>query len=140
VHVNNQSNLKHDELSVSTDGYIRLTEKTLDIIHMKHLDSGLFISEQINGPDVDVMSELTGYTEWSSQTSPSISIGWDWKFNCFKESRTYEIVGDPFSNLLLQDEYCNDLTEDENLKRISKIINKLDWVDDLKGHISKKYV
>jgi len=140
VHVSNQGDQKHDVLYVSTDGYIRLTEKTLDIIPMRHLDSGLFVSDQVHGLKVDVVSELTGYTEWSSQTSPSISIGWDWKLNCFKESRTYEIVGAPFSNLLLQDEFSNDLTVGENLKRISKIINKLDWVDDLKGHISKKYV
>jgi len=140
VHVSNQSDRNNEVLYVSTDGYIRLTEKFLDIIPLKHLDSGLFISEKTHRLNIDEVSELTGYTEWISRTSPSISIGWDWKLNCIKNPRTYEIVGSPFSNLLLQDEYSNDFTMDQNLKLISKMINKLGWADDLESSITKKYL
>jgi len=76
--INKQASQPALSIRVSKDGYIRLTEKTLHAIPIRHLDSGVYRTDHRDHPATRP-STLSGYTEWVSETSPAISIGWDWQ-------------------------------------------------------------
>jgi len=139
VNISNDLNHQNNNFHVSKDGYIRIREESLAIVHMEHLDSGLFSTHDDDYTKESSTCIVCGYTEWHSKTQPSISIGWDWKLNNLKEPLAYEIVGEPFSNILLQDEAFEDLSMDVNLKRISDIIKSRGWNNALESLITQKY-
>ena len=111
-------------LHICQDGYIRLTESELRCIPIIHLYSGLHERPFA----LDGTASLIGFTEWQSETIPSISIGWDWRLNKVRMPTQYELDGLPFTNVqLLGPDNC-DYPSEENLERISAFIHTLDWI------------
>ena len=65
-------------ITIAPDGYIRLTFEEFRKISLIHLISGLDEDELVSLQEGATITEITGYTEWVSDTIPTISIGWDW--------------------------------------------------------------
>ena len=128
-----------EALSVSNDGYVRITKHAMSMIPMKHLDSGLFAPSILLNSEVDGTCEISGYTEWISETAPSISIGWNWTLNYLSYPHAYEITGLPYSNVLLLDEYSRELSEIASLKALARIVDKTPWATEIERHITQKY-
>ncbi|HYD80169.1 MAG TPA: DUF4902 domain-containing protein [Paucimonas sp.] len=63
---------------VSHDGYIRLSLRNLSEIPFVHLasdlDTGILEELQMQ----TVPAQTAGYSEWISNTTPAISLGWSW--------------------------------------------------------------
>mgnify|MGYP000220365078 CR=1 FL=1 len=135
----NHSDPQRTPLNLSGDGYIRLSKKSFQAIPLSHLESGLYSSEQQLDSDTKSLCGISGYTEWHSETIPSISIGWDWTLKTSENPPTYEMIDLPFSNVHLQDDFGEDLPLNDNLKELSILIKKTNWKNDVKASITNKY-
>lgn len=94
--------------TVSHDGYIRLSLKSLSELPFTHLSSDF---------DKDILTDLklqtvpardAGFSEWSSDTVPAISVGWSW----FIHTDTQRLLAAPEairSNVMLVDAHGYDL-------------------------------
>lgn len=66
------------------DSLIRLHPDQLQRLALVHVHSGVDVSD--NGdltsaplsPNLADWADITGYTEWRSQSRPAVSVGWDW--------------------------------------------------------------
>ncbi|NNM82657.1 MAG: DUF4902 domain-containing protein [Burkholderiales bacterium] len=86
---------------VSKDGYIRMTFRELHDLELVHLASGLDEEDHDRGFEAAQHTEITGYTEWITETTPAITIGWDWKLE-ISGNRPRLIKCDlPRSNIML---------------------------------------
>lgn len=111
-------------LAISGDGHIRLRLAELKGIHLKHLVSGL--DEDIQGAAHlgALHTTISGYTEWVSETTPAISIGWDWQMH--GAARLLRI-GEPRSNLLLQDVHHIDMDYFKSATFLEAFVDTLEW-------------
>lgn len=112
-------------MKISNQGLVRLTFEALTTIPLSHLISGLDTdcAESVCGRP----TEITGFTEWTTQTNPAITIGWDWKIE-FKDGHSrYERLGHPRSNLMLIDDQGQDHGWDKNLVQISQFVDSVPW-------------
>lgn len=116
--------INQKKLLICDDGYIRLTESELRSIPIIHLYSGLHkLPSAVEGS-----TAMTGFTEWQSETIPSISIGWDWHLNKLRLPAQYELDGHPYTNVQLLDPGNLDYSADESLERIRSFIHTLNWI------------
>jgi Domain of unknown function (DUF4902) len=65
------------------DSRVRLHEAALRSLGLRHLQSGLDVFEERESASLtveaaSVMTAISGYTEWGSDTVPAVSLGWDW--------------------------------------------------------------
>ena len=74
---------------------------------MVHLMSGL--DENSSSLISLADTAITGYTEWTSQGSPAISIGWDWKLVGFQRDVSLIQTGTPGTNLMFVDQSGQDI-------------------------------
>lgn len=127
-------------LTVNDDGYIRLSFDELSQIPLSHLISGLDDEVSRLTQFSAVFSEITGYTEWVTDTKPSISIGWDWILD-FSETRSgeYKRVGEPRSNLMLINSKKHDLGDEKTTVLIETIVDEMNWQTVVHNYISARY-
>ena len=92
-------------LTVSPDGYVRLTVTAFRAIPLSHLLSEL--DADVNLPPSTAsgacLASIVGYTEWASQTTPALSLGWDWRIATTAGRVRYEREGEVRSNIMLVD-------------------------------------
>lgn len=122
--MNSNSLLPGSSYAISDDGRIRLHLAELRAVHLLHLISGL----DENIPDTisagALPTTISGYTEWVSDTVPVISIGWDWQMS---DSSRPVRVGEPRSNLALQDAEQLDTACIETAVLLEAFVDTLDW-------------
>ncbi|WP_262964619.1 DUF4902 domain-containing protein [Methylobacter psychrophilus] len=124
---------------LSTDGYIRLTLAQLTCLQLHHLHSNLYTEHILNVCSATSLTEIKGYTEWVSQSQPSISVGWDWLVDYRIGATDYSMDGQPFSNILLRNNQQHDLSEEESLTIIGLWLNTLNWQEEIFNYIQSKY-
>lgn len=124
---------------LSADGYIRLTLKQLAHLQLHHLYSNLYTEYTLNEPSTTSLTDIEGYTEWVSHTQPSISVGWDWQVDYQIGATDYSMVGQPFSNILLQNNQQLDFSEEESLTILGLWLNTLNWQEEIFNYIQSKY-
>ncbi|OYV71357.1 MAG: hypothetical protein B7Z67_01060 [Acidiphilium sp. 21-60-14] len=88
---------------ISEDGYIRLSFPELEAIRLIHMTSGLdeYAPEIVSAGAIS--TSITGYTEWISNTSPAITIGWDWQLETICNPVSLKRISEPRSNIMLED-------------------------------------
>lgn len=128
--------------TISTDGYLRLTFKDLQKVRLVHLISGLDEHTESAHRTGAFFAEITGYTEWVSlDSSPAISIGWDWILPSAKFGKPYyKKVSEPRSNIMLVDECQTDLGETVTTSFIDRIILKINWQVEVNDYLLTRYV
>ena len=112
-------------MKISTQGLIRLTYDALSTISLSHLISGI----DTDGSDDDCgrPTELTGFTEWVTQTTPAITIGWDWKIEFKNGQSRYERLGQPRSNVMLINDHGLDHGWGHNLDHLARYVDSMPW-------------
>src|ERR1700733_567130 len=94
-------------LTVSADGYVRLTVSAFRAIALTHLLSEL--DADIGLPPSTAsgacLASIAGYTEWASQTTPALSLGWDWRIETTAGQVRYEREGGIRRNGMLGGEW-----------------------------------
>ncbi|MFT6914845.1 MAG: hypothetical protein ACJAWL_001144 [Motiliproteus sp.] len=123
-------------LTLSDDGYVHLPLSELERISMQHLYSGL--DEEHVPPSFEgaSLTEICGYTEWVSLTSPALSVSWDWRIDLMNQ---IAICGLPYSNIMLFDDCRRDYEVDETLRFLGKWLLTFDWQSEVKTSINKSY-
>ncbi|HEX2788958.1 MAG TPA: DUF4902 domain-containing protein [Steroidobacteraceae bacterium] len=128
-------------LAVSPDGYVRLTETALRAIPLAHLLSEL-------DPDLDLppstasgacLASIVGYTEWVSQTSPALSLGWDWRIATIGCRVRYQREGEVRSNVMLVDARRQDLGARFTGALLRVAVDNLGWERSVDQYISNRY-
>jgi len=86
-----------------------MTFESFQRIGISHLFSGIDDDRPpINGVGANY-SAITGYTEWVSNSSPVITIGWDWAMTRGETNASLVHAGIPGTNLMFLDQQNQDL-------------------------------
>ena len=121
------------DLPRENDGALRLTFKQLESIKFELIDVGL--NNEVPDLHSNSITELNGYAECSSNTTPQLSIGLDWSFI----NGQYQFIGHPFVNFILQDQNGKDLNNQRNLDQIRKFVEQQNWNKLLIDKLNSSY-
>ena len=128
-------------LAVSPDGYVRLTVSALRAIPLTHLLSEL--DADVNLPPSTAsgacLASIVGYTEWASQTTPALSLGWDWRIATTAGRVRYEREGEVRSNVMLLDAQRRDLGALATGVLLCVAVDILQWEQAVDHYISNRY-
>ncbi len=126
---------------VSPDGYVRVTAAALRAVPLAHLLSEL--DADLNLPPSTAsgatLASIAGYTEWASQTTPALSVGWDWRIATSGCRVRYERQGEVRSNIMLVNARCQDLGELATLAVLGVAVDDLEWERAVDHYISNRY-
>ena len=128
-------------LAVSPDGYVRLTTTAFRAIPLNHLLSELDadISLPPSTASGATLASIVGYTEWSSQTTPALSLGWDWRIATAAGQVRYQRDGEVRSNIMLVDVRRRDLGALATGVLLCVAIDMLEWEQAVDHYISNRY-
>lgn len=124
---------------LSDDGYIRLTLETLLITPLVHLLSGLDDDKPIFFQEGASLAHISGYTEWVSTASPTITLGWDWGLDVSQGQPFYVRLGAPRSNIMLIDTMARDLGPTKTSVLLEAAIDALAWQEEVHKYIITRY-
>jgi hypothetical protein len=128
-------------LAVSADGYVRLTVTALRAIALTHVLSEL--DADIHLPPSTAsgacLASIAGYTEWASQTTPALSLGWDWRIATTGGRVRYQREGEVRSNVMLLDARRRDLGALATGMLLCVAVDSLGWEQAVDNYISNRY-
>ena len=122
------------------DGYVRLTPEQFQAIPLVHLLSGLDPDEPLPLHEGASRTDISGYTEWVSETAPVITLGWDWRMEGASGQARYLRTGLPRSNIMLVDDLRRDLGSAKTAKLLEAAIDKTAWQAVVQRRIMDRYV
>jgi hypothetical protein len=128
-------------LAVSPDGYVRLTVTAFRAIALTHLLSELDADLKLPPSTVSgaCLASIVGYTEWASQTTPALSLGWDWRIATTAGRVRYEREGEVRSNVMLVDTCRRDLGALATGVLLGVAVDILGWEPAVDHYISNRY-
>lgn len=127
-------------LTLSGDGHVRLTMETLLTLHFEHLLSGLDGVSSLTHPEGACVASISGYTEWLTTTTPTVTMGWDWQLDVSQGQPIYTRQPFPRSNIMIIDRQQYDLGAAESLTLVERAIDALTWQETVRRHIAACYV
>lgn len=128
-------------MRIDPDSYIRLTFDEFRQLPLVHLISGLDEDKPILLPEGAIYSDITGYTEWVSDTMPAVSVGWDWMIQSTQvKGEYYKRISEPRSNLMLVNAQQRDLGPTKTAALIETVIDKIAWKNVISQYISTRYM
>lgn len=129
-----------DSLQVSQDGYIRMSLPAFMELPLSHFLSGLDNEPNRQTVEGGIEASISGYSEWLSDTSPRVTVGWDWRLDLTTGSPRYLREGMPRSNIMLIDSANGqDLGEGTTEASIASRIDLDGLSSDLGKHITSRY-
>lgn len=129
-----------DSLQVSQDGYIRMSLPAFMELPLSHFLSGLDNEPNRQTVEGGIEASISGYSEWLSDTSPRVTVGWDWRLDLTTGSPRYLREGMPRSNIMLIDSANGqDLGEETTEASIASRIDLDGLSSDLGKHITSRY-
>jgi hypothetical protein len=131
--------MKPPILTVSDDGYIRLSFTKLHNFPFTHLLSGLDSENDDSVTAGASQSSITGYTEWLSDSAPQITIGWDWEMYFANSKVCLRRISEPRSNLMLLDASNNDIGYEKSTLLQEMFIDGLQWQPIVLEQINVRY-
>jgi hypothetical protein len=122
------TDIQPQTLAISPDGYIRLSLANVSAMPFLHLFSEVNddLLEELQLQLQAVPARLAGFSEWKSNTSPAISIGWGW----FIHSRTNRVCLAPDgvrSNVMLIDALGYDLGALKTSNLFCSWLSNFEW-------------
>lgn len=114
-------------LTLSWDGYVRLMFEAFLICEMVHLCSGVDEDKPSSAGAGASYSIITGYTEWVSCSSPTITVGWDWQLTGMQGTSRLVQVGTLGSNLMFVDQHSNDLGSGRTQQLLTNWLKAFSW-------------
>jgi hypothetical protein len=129
------------QLQVSDDGYVRLGVadfRSIPLFHcLSELDSDA--PEPARRPSGAVAASIDGYTEWVSETTPALSLGWDWRIATTAGSVRYVRDGDVRSNVMLIDVRGGDIGAMATGVLLCVAVDALGWEKIVADYITNRY-
>ena len=126
-------------VTISKDGYLRMTVSTIENIPLVHLLSGLD-EDEIDSDQLQAeVCRISGYTEWVSSTKPVITIGWDWRLDVSQGLPRYVLEGLPRSNLMFLDGQRRDLGSTQTATMLRAVVEAIFWQEETAKAIRNRY-
>jgi len=126
------------QLSISEFGRIQISAPLLNTLTFFHLESGVYSSRLHDGQIRSSRTNIDGYTEWLSDSTPQITVGWDWMLLPYGGYRISKI-GSYFSNLQLVGESGEPLNSEASEHILEHFFESLNWTQKLEEFITHKY-
>jgi hypothetical protein len=126
-------------LTISADGYIRITAAEFSMMHFSHLISGLDEDSPPFPDESAASTAISGYTEWLSGSEPKLSIGWDWVMDVSAGTVRFNRVGEPRSNCMLIDAEHRDLGYVASNIALGYLMDALPWQEEVERQIAARY-
>lgn len=124
---------------MSDDGYVHLPAAEMQRICLIHIISGIDEDVPAGATEAGVPTTITGYTEWTNNARPAISIGWDWQMHASQSDVFLQRVSPPRSNLMLQNTSRSDVGPAKTESLLEDIIDQLNWQTTTLNHICGRY-
>jgi|UniRef100_E6QVK6 hypothetical protein len=126
-------------ITLSEDGYVRLTLETFLVTPLVHLVSGLDEDSPNPSQEGGSLARISGYTEWVSASTPIITLGWDWWLDVSRGKFDYVRSGAPRCNVMLVDAMQRDLGSVQTLGLLEAAIDGLAWREEVQKQIVTRY-
>ena len=126
-------------MQVSPDGLVRLSIDELLSMSISHLISGLDAEQGAHNAMCGQQTSISGYTEWVSNSTPAISIGWDWCIKSTASQPYWTRVGSPRSNVMLVYATGGDAGWTKNLEILSTVVDALPWREQIPQAVATRY-
>jgi len=128
-------------LTVSADGYLRMTLTRFRSITLRHLLSELDDDDAPLGCEAAgaIAASIVGFTEWVSDTTPALSLGWDWRLDTGGRDARYIRAGEVRSNVMLCEPGIGDLGDVATSATLCAAVDALAWQAETHHHITKRY-
>ena len=126
-------------VTLSPDGYLRMTFADFANIPFVHLLSGLDDDDYVSHPSLAYICSISGYTEWISSISPVVTIGWDWRLEVSQGRPRYALAGSPRSNLMFLDEARRDMGPVRTIALLEAALDATWWQEGTIEAISARY-
>lgn len=126
-------------LTISADGYIRLTPAEFSTVVFSHLISGLDEDIPSFRGESAASTAISGYTEWLSGDPPKLSVGWDWVMDVLGGKVRFNRVGEPRSNCMLLDAEQRDLGFVASNEAMACLVDALPWQAEVERQIALRY-
>lgn len=127
-------------ITLSEDGYVRLTLETFLTTPLVHLLSDLDDDNLTPCREGASLVRISGYTEWISTTTPTITIGWEWQLGIPKGNAIYARLNAPRSNVMLVDAMQHDLGSAKTLVLLEAAIDMFAWQEEVQTYIATQYI
>ena len=126
-------------ITLSDDSYIRMTLETFLATQLVHLLSGLDEDKPISPQEGASFAHISGYTEWLSTTTPTITLGWDWGLDVSQGQPLYIRLGAPRCNIMLVDAIQHDLDPTQTSVLLEAAIDAFAWQEEVRQHLVTRY-
>lgn len=126
-------------VTLSQDGYVRMTLAAFENIPLEHFWSGLDDDSVTSHSAFTDICTISGYTEWKSSTQPVISVGWDWRLDVSQGRPRYLLVGSPRSNVMFQNASLRDLGHVRTASLIKSTVDSIPWQKETVKAIRVRY-
>ncbi|MBK5142650.1 DUF4902 domain-containing protein [Budviciaceae bacterium BWR-B9] len=131
----------HDKCHVNSVDYrIKVDLDFFKNVEFTHLYSAAHAEPEDLRFQEGVLTAITGYTEWVSQISPVLSIGWDWELRYENANCQYVKIGPVFSNIAfhMDENLQNEMDEEEYVQQLldSKIA-EIEWSEKILQSITQ---
>lgn len=94
---------------------------------LRHLWSGLDPEDSAPLYTGAIETRITGYTEWVSETTPVLTIGWDWQLQGASGHVHYLRMGSCRTNIMLVDAFHKDCGAVKTSQMLQAAIDEEDW-------------
>jgi hypothetical protein len=129
----------HHKLTVSSDGYVRISTSALANLRFTHFLSGLDGNTIERNYEGGYHAYISGYTEWLTNTAPVVTLGWDWYVDSIDQEK-YIRKGPPRTNLMfVNDMTHHDLGDIHTGVLLGEYIDLLDWQAELHKHMTTRF-
>jgi hypothetical protein len=98
-----------------------------------HITSDIF--DDISVGHSRTITDYSGFCEWKSTSTPSLTLGWDWAFF----SNDYSVAGEFYTNFVILSEDKELLTNSEFTKLLLQLVATLQWEKMLISQLNKQY-
>ena len=126
-------------ITLSEDGYVRLTLETFLVTPLVHLVSGLDEDSPNPSQEGGSLARISGYTEWVSASTPIITLGWDWWLDVSQGQFDYVRSSAPRCNVMLVAAMQHDLGSAQTSVLLEAAIDALAWREAVQKHIVTRY-
>ncbi len=119
-------------------GYVRLSLADMRDIRLVHLISGLDEDTPQLAANGAVSTAITGYTEWITEGTPVLTVGWDWQMLAGADGIRLRRASEPRSNVMMVDS-ANDAGPLRTAAMLEDLIDAFDWQGKTLQHINIRY-
>ena len=122
---------------IADDGFVRMTLDAILTMRLEHLLSGVDRDDGEDRSKCGSLTAISGFSEWTSEASPYLSLGWDWRLSWEHGLIGLVRVGPPRSNIMLIDGHGIDYGWQRNFEVLGTVVDALPWRSDMDAALGR---